>query len=263
MSSYQFVNTLAQCYEQAGGVGGVPGAGAATPHEYYGMQYPACYSPATQAYSHQYATMMAGAGAPTQQQQQQQADYNSPPSAAAAAAAAAAVSLSHRRSPVSGSGLGGPGLPPVGAAGSLTPSGVGGGGLNPLGSIIGGGAASAAVLPQPNCKYADSNVGSPQDLSTNSSGGTPQPGGGPHGGGGLGGGGGPKSPESELEEDEEPSSPLSPSPGASGSGTKKEGGGDSKSNPPQIYPWMKRVHLGQSKSLTVYPFFRHFCRVTQ
>jgi Antp family protein len=245
MSSYQFVNTLAQCYEQAGGVGGVPGAGAATPHEYYGMQYPACYSPATQAYSHQYATMMAGAGAPTQQQQQQ-ADYSSPPSAAAAAAAAA-VSLSHRRSPVSGSGLGGPGLPPVGAAGSLTPSG--GGGLNPLGSIIGGGAASAAVLTQPNCKYADSNVGSPQDLSTNSSGGTPQPGGGPHGGGGLGGGGGPKSPESELEEDEEPSSPLSPSPGASGSGTKKEGGGDSKSNPPQIYPWMKRVHLGQSKSL--------------
>jgi Antp family protein len=256
MSSYQFVNTLAQCYEQAGGVGGVPGAGAATPHEYYGMQYPACYSPATQAYSHQYATMMAGAGggAPTQQQQQQ-ADYSSPPSAAAAAAAAA-VSLSHRRSPVSGSGLGGPGLPPVGAAGSLTPSG-GGGSLNPLGSIIGGG--TAVLPPQPNCKYADSNVGSPQDLSTNSSGGTPQPGGGPHGGGGLGGGGGPKSPESELEEDEEPSSPLSPSPGASGSGTKKEGGGDSKSNPPQIYPWMKRVHLGQSKS---HLFSRHFC-VTQ
>ena len=53
----------------------------------------------------------------------------------------------------------------------------------------------------------------------------------------------PKSPESDLEE---PTSPLSPSP-SGGSGAKKEGG-DVKSNPPQIYPWMKRVHLGQSKS---------------
>lgn len=250
MSSYQFVNTLAQCYEQAGVGGGV--AGAATPHEYYGMQYPACYSPATQAYSHQYASMMAAAPNNTAQQQQQP-DYSSPPSTAAAAAAAAAVSLAHRRSPVTGGlggggGLGGPGLPPV-VGGGLSQSGVG-----PLGNMVGGSGGVAApstagsgslLLPQPNCKYADSNVGSPQDLSTNSSGGTPQPG--PHGGGGGGGLGGPKSPESELEEDEEPSSPLSPSPGASGSGsaTKKEGG-DSKSNPPQIYPWMKRVHLGQN-----------------
>ena len=110
---------------------------------------------------------------------------------------------------------------------------------------LGGGVSSAPVgglapLTQNNvvgnCKYADSNVGSPQDLSTTSSGGTPQPG---AGGGGLGA---PKSPESDLEE---PSSPLSPSPsGGAGSGKKD---GDVKSNPPQIYPWMKRVHLGQSK----------------
>lgn len=247
MSSYQFVNTLAQCYEQAGvgGGGGVPGA--ATPHEYYGMQYPACYSPATQAYSHQYATMMAASGAPNpaqQQQQQHQPDYSSP--AAAAAAAAAAASLSHRRSPLPGGGGGlGSALPTVGGSG-LPLSGGG-----PLGNIVSSSAAagSGSVLPtQANCKYEDSNVGSPQDLSTNSSGGTPQPGGGPLGGVAGGLGGGPKSPESELEDDEEPSSPLSPSPGASGSGggTKKEGGGDSKSNPPQIYPWMKRVHLGQN-----------------
>ena len=91
-----------------------------------------------------------------------------------------------------------------------------------------------------SCKYADSNVGSPQDLSTTSSGGTPQP---PGMGSGL------KSPDSDIE-DSEPTSPLSPDPkgegGASSSATstKKE---DSKSTPPQIYPWMKRVHLGQSK----------------
>jgi len=81
-------------------------------------------------------------------------------------------------------------------------------------------------------------VGSPQDLSTTSSGGTPQPGGMP---GGL------KSPDSDIE-DSDPTSPMSPDPkegGASSSATstKKE---DSKSTPPQIYPWMKRVHLGQN-----------------
>jgi Antp family protein len=255
MSSYQFVNTLAQCYEQAGvgGGGGVPGV-AATPHEYYGMQYPACYSPATQAYSHQYATMMAASGGPNPaQQQQQQPDYGSPPSAATSATAVS--SLSHRRSPVVG-GVGLAGLGPAQPAG--IPSSGGGGSLGNIAAgggtttTAGGGGVIGSVLPQPNCKYADSNVGSPQDLSTNSSGGTPQPGGGPHGGGGLGG---PKSPESDLEDDEEPSSPLSPSPGASGSSsaTKKEGG-DSKSNPPQIYPWMKRVHLGQSKSISAIRF---------
>ena len=92
------------------------------------------------------------------------------------------------------------------------------------------------VPPVGSCKYADSNVGSPQDLSTTSSGGTPQPGAGP-------GGNPPKSPESDFED---PNSPLSPTPsGGAASSTKKE---DVKSNPPQIYPWMKRVHLGQSKS---------------
>ena len=119
-----------------------------------------------------------------------------------------------------------------------------------------GGAGNGPVTPAPlttanvgSCKYADSNVGSPQDLSTTSSGGTPQP---PGMGPGL------KSPDSDIE-DSEPTSPLSPDPkgegGASSSATstKKE---DSKSTPPQIYPWMKRVHLGQSKLLFISQFFR-------
>ena len=118
-----------------------------------------------------------------------------------------------------------------------------------------GGAGNGPVTPAPlttanvgSCKYADSNVGSPQDLSTTSSGGTPQP---PGMGPGL------KSPDSDIE-DSEPTSPLSPDPkgegGASSSATstKKE---DSKSTPPQIYPWMKRVHLGQSKLLFITQFF--------
>ena len=100
-----------------------------------------------------------------------------------------------------------------------------------------------------------------QDLSTTSSGGTPQPGGLP---------GGlkvnicffpsfiflssfiflPQSPgDSDIEDSDPGEEGMSPDPkegGASSSATstKKE---DSKSTPPQIYPWMKRVHLGQSK----------------
>ena len=117
---------------------------------------------------------------------------------------------------------------------------------------LGGGSVTPGPLTTANvgsCKYADSNVGSPQDLSTTSSGGTPQP---PGMGPGL------KSPDSDIE-DSEPTSPLSPDPkgegGASSSATstKKE---DSKSTPPQIYPWMKRVHLGQSKLLFIsFSFF--------
>ena len=159
------------------------------------MQYPNCYSPATQGYAQQYSSMM-GAGASGHG-----GDYTPPSSSATLASA-------------QGSGRRSPGLPGAPAP-ALTP----------------------APLTQSNlaatCKYTDSNVGSPQDLSTTSSGGTPQP------------GAGPKSPDSDIE-DTGPTSPLSPSPGASSSATtaKKE---DTKASPPQIYPWMKRVHLGQSK----------------
>ena len=52
MSSYQFVNTLAQCYEANAQLQGSSAAGVATgaAADYYGMQYPNCYSPATQGY---------------------------------------------------------------------------------------------------------------------------------------------------------------------------------------------------------------------
>jgi len=205
MSSYQFVNTLAQCYEanaqlQGAGAAAAGSVGGATaPQDYYNMQYPNCYSPATQGYAQQYSSMM-GAAAGSH-------DYTPPSSSATLSSSQAASS---RRSP---------GLPSAPSAPSLTPA--------PL---------TQSNLAA-NCKYTDSNVGSPQDLSTTSSGGTPQP------------GAGPKSPDSDIE-DNGPTSPMSPSPGAGASSsatatsTKKES--DTKSSPPQIYPWMKRVHLGQN-----------------
>lgn len=114
-------------------------------------------------------------------------------------------------------------------------------------------ALSPALLPPapppvpPACKYAESSssagVASPQDLST--------------------AGPGRSSP---LSTKPPPATPLaSPadkpctvsSPASSTSSTssqeagaasgKNSKGGSSGGNPPQIYPWMKRVHLGQSK----------------
>ena len=204
------------------GTGTVAAPGSTTPQEYYAMQYPSCYSPATQGYA-QYTSMMGGstpssagtpgagggaAGAPPGQ------DYTPPTSSSTQP-----QPPQGRRSP----GDPGAGPPPGGAPASSQQQQQQQNLVAPL---------TQANVGAQNCKYADSNVGSPQDLSTASSGGTPAPGAGP---GGLQP---PKSPESDLEE---PTSPLSPSP----SGGKKE---DVKSNPPQIYPWMKRVHLGQSKS---------------
>ena len=171
MSSYQFVNTLAQCYEanaqlQGAGAAAAGSVGAATaPQDYYNMQYPNCYSPATQqGYAQQYSSMMGAAASH---------DYTPPSSSATLSSSQASA----RRSP---------GLPSAPSAPSLTPA--------PL---------TQSNLAA-NCKYTDSNVGSPQDLSTTSSGGTPQP------------GAGPKSPDSDIE-DNGPQSPMSPSPGAGAS----------------------------------------------
>lgn len=237
MSSYQFVNTLAQCYaeqtaaQQASQVG----------QEYYNMNYPNCYSPNLTNHSGygQYSLMMSGQAA------------------AAMAAGMADYGVT------GGSG----GLPSASASGSLTNS------LSQTGHRRSANQSPTAVINQissssNNCKYSDSSVGgSPQDLRTSSAGGTPQP-------------SGPNKPSSSPPISQSPVSPMtssataaalaavaahqssggqsgskgSSSTNASTSGGGRSGGnsgggggdGDGKS-PPQIYPWMKRVHLGQSK----------------
>ena len=64
MSSYQFVNQIAQSYMEAGQAAG---AAAASSQDYYNMNYPNCYSPnlnnhATNSYN-QYSLMMSGQAA--------------------------------------------------------------------------------------------------------------------------------------------------------------------------------------------------------
>lgn len=108
-----------------------------------------------------------------------------------------------------------------------------------------------SVTPVPSCKYAESSsvhAASPQDLSTTSSSSqppeSPDPGHSPT----------PTSKSStsrHLSPDsspQEPSPQQSPSPQSqSGAQPPQKGNSSFQGNPPQIYPWMRKVHVGQSK----------------
>ncbi len=142
MSSYQFVNTLAQCYAEQTAAQQATQVGP----DYYNMNYPNCYSPNLTNHSQygQYSLMMSGQ-------------------------AAAAMAAGMADYGVTG---GGGGIP--GGGGSVL--------ANSLNSQQGhrrsANESPSAVINQisNNCKYSDSSVGgSPQDLRTSSAGGTPQP----------------------------------------------------------------------------------------
>jgi Antp family protein len=118
-------------------------------------------------------------------------------------------------------------------------------------------ALSAAANQSSSCKFSPSDgvmVGSPQDLSRlsdvegaqcqqSSALGPKTP--------DTSGSSQPTSPASSSKDDARGSA-TSGNRGSSSSGGRKAergspGDGKSSTNPPQIYPWMKRVHLGQSK----------------
>ena len=288
MSSYQFVNTLAQCYaEQQNAAAASAGAQTNQQMDYYNMNYPNSYSPNLGNNSNpynQYSLMMSGQ--------------------AAAAMASMANTTGAVDTNYSGS-----------AAGMSTASVSGGGpSANSPNSLAGsvqqqsGQQASTTQRrlnnhsPMNNCanKYEATASGlppggSPQDLRTSSENeGTPQP----------------KTPSSPSQGSQPPLSPLlssttsnvaasaaasaaaaaaavaaaaaaansstpnnsNSSNNVSGSGNSSGGSGgtsgnrsskqnssnsaasedgktssSSGGNPPQIYPWMKRAHLGQSK----------------
>ncbi|RZC42665.1 hypothetical protein BDFB_006316 [Asbolus verrucosus] len=232
MSSYQFVNSLAQCYGQARAGGEQAPHQAASPGgDYYNPNAaatstypPACYSPpqvAPQYPQHPYAT------------------------------------------PAPGHGL----QPTMGDYTQLQPQRLASGTASHLHHASPGAQSPGMLNPSASCKYADSTsstgVASPQDLSTNPTRSTPPL---------------PNNQASNATVTSKSSgltSPLSVStspPGKpaastasqnlsspasstsstssnekSGSNNNNSKSGQSSSNPPQIYPWMKRVHLGQSK----------------
>lgn len=114
-----------------------------------------------------------------------------------------------------------------------------------------------SVTPVPSCKYAEPSAASPQDLST--SGGhqpgspaesrtSPQP------------ARQQTSPTQQQSSTQQSSGPQQASPQQTSQGPQEsaspQAGQQQKSpypnNPPQIYPWMRKVHVGQSKSLIIY-----------
>nr|ADZ56089.1 sex combs reduced [Publilia modesta] len=232
MSSYQFVNSLASCYQQGQGRSGTSPADPQHPQanspgaDYYNANpvyatapgVGGCYSPQQYAgqYMHQTGDMI---------------DYTQ-------------LHSSHQRLAVSH-------LQPLHTPGAVSPI------LNNTSST------SVTNLSANSCKYADSTtaatgVSSPQDLSTG--GGQParstspvKPA--PASSARTSAAGSATSPASSAAQNtpSAAASQSSSSPASSTSSSSSNHGNNStsKSNsagnpPPQIYPWMKRVHLGQS-----------------
>ncbi|CAH3918725.1 unnamed protein product [Pieris brassicae] len=243
MSSYQFVNSLASCYgNQAPGRTGTPveqtgHPGLPTPGaDYYNPNaaasaYPnACYSPPQVGHhypQHPYATPATGA----HMQPQSMIDYTQLHPQRLGSTA----SHMHQHSNPS--------------PGALSPNLL----------------SAASQAANASCKFADSTsttgVASPQDLSTSSGPGRTSPGFGVVQNTGnastkLGLTTPIASPvEHKANVNQNISSPASSTSSidsndantSSSSNTKNaKSSGSSQANPPQIYPWMKRVHLGQS-----------------
>ncbi|XP_073983357.1 uncharacterized protein [Rhodnius prolixus] len=242
MSSYQFVNSLASCYQQGAGGGQRSGASPVEQHghpqspasEYYSnVNYPGgCYSP--QQYPGQYM----------QQSPSAMMDYTQ-----LHTAAQQHQRLATHLQPLAGHH----GVPSPGA-------------VSPI--LKNNNTTVTNLSNSTSCKFADSaaasaaggaanGLGSPQDLTTTSVPGRTSP---PlvktslHS---------PSNPSSRTPSSGvQPASHTSSSPASSTSSTSStpggggggggSGGGSTSSaktpagNPPQIYPWMKRVHLGQS-----------------
>ncbi|XP_027848367.2 homeotic protein Sex combs reduced [Aphis gossypii] len=239
---------------QGGGGGGVynagPAAGCYSPQQ-YASQYMQQSSPSMIDYTQLHSV--------NHQQQHQQHQQHQRLQAAAAAAAAGAHLQHLQHHGGGGGGVGG--LPSPGGGGAISPiSSALNNNVVGMPSAAGGGVVQCKYEVSASASATPNGISSPQDLTTSAA---PPPGsrspppavvmksvrssGGPVAG---------SSPAAQG-----PVSQTSSSPASSISSTSSNGGGGggngngpassggkqgSGQNPPQIYPWMKRVHLGQS-----------------
>lgn len=246
MSSYQFVNTLAQCYaEQAGQAN-------QNTQDYYNMNYPNCYSPNLAAHAQygQYSLMMsgtngaAGAAANTggggttgsSTGGTTGSDFNS------SSNSAPGQRTSANQSPVTAQQVVGGAGPRLGSPQDLSRTSDGEGPAGCQSTTSGLGALNPTSAPKtPDTPVSSStNQGHHPPLSPTSpsSSSKSQDNSTDRGGGGGGPGGG-----ANVNSNNNNNS-------SSSNNVQKGSGSEGKSstnNPPQIYPWMKRVHLGQSK----------------
>ncbi|KAF5276002.1 hypothetical protein FQA39_LY00798 [Lamprigera yunnana] len=243
MSSYQFVNSLAQCYGQQPRAGTAtdqtahqvssPGSDYYNPNAASASSYPpACYSPpqvGPQYHQHPYATPAPGHGLQppmgdyTQLQPQRLTGssthlHHSSPGAQSPGILSAAASCKYADS-TSSTGVASPqDLSTTGAPSRSTP---------PMSNSQ---TNNSATITSKN-----STLTSPLSVSTSPPG---------------------KQATSSTTASQNLSSPASST--SSTSSNEKTGGSNNNSknsqsqNPPQIYPWMKRVHLGQKESNSSY-----------
>lgn len=105
-------------------------------------------------------------------------------------------------------------------------------------------ASRTSSSPVSSCKFGIDSASSPQDLSTSS--------------GGAGQSPEPRSSSPRVQGNSNQNSSQQSSNAGSVNSQSKGGnfGSNSSSNPPHIYPWMRKVHVGQSK-----PFEKPFAHL--
>lgn len=233
MSSYQFVNSLSSCYGPGRAGPGVDGSLGGPPGDYYSQQVYNSWSGANQASNVVSAAAAAAAAAvgqspaspPYAYLQQNGADhhsshhlphhprdlYNSNSCSQQAAAGLGSLSHSSRLSHHSAQ------LMQQQAQQQQ--------------------ASRTSSSPVSSCKFGLDSASSPQDLSTSS--------------GGAGQSPEPRSSSPRVVGNSNQNSSQQSSTAGSVNSQNKGGnfGSNSSSNPPHIYPWMRKVHVGQSKPI--------------
>lgn len=232
MSSYQFVNSLSSCYGPGRAGPGVDGSLGGPPGDYYSQQVYNSWSGANQASNVVSAAAAAAAAAvgqspaspPYAYLQQNGADhhsshhlphhprdlYNSNSCSQQAAAGLGSLSHSSRLSHHS---------------------------AQLMQQQAQQQASRTSTSPVSSCKFGLDSASSPQDLSTSS--------------GGAGQSPEPRSSSPRVVGNSNQNSSQQSSNAGSVNSQNKGGnfGSNSSSNPPHIYPWMRKVHVGQSKPI--------------
>lgn len=229
MSSYQFVNSLSSCYGpgRAGPDGGVS---AGPPAEYYSQQVYNSWSGANPATSNVVSAAAAAAVAAVGQSPasppysaylQQNGDHHN------------SHHLPHHR--------------------DLYNSNT----CSQQAALVGQSRLShhSSQLMQPtrtssspsSCKFGLDPASSPQDLSTSS--------------GGAGQSPEPRTASPRVQGNSNQNSSQQSSNSTGNSNSQNKGGNFNSSNPPHIYPWMRKVHVGQSE-YCYYPSYSYYSNLT-
>lgn len=251
MSSYQFVNSLTSCYGQPR-AGPETGATSGPPADYYTPQvYNNCYSSAANN------AVSAATAQPTSPAYSAYLQQNGDHHSTHHHSSHSHVSSAHHRD-----------LHPYTSNSCSQSAAVVQSRLSHH--------TSAAIIPTrtptspSSCKYAVDSASSPQDLSTSSGGAgqSPEPRATPPLVGSQRGSSGSAQPGQQQNNQntaQQQGTNTTQGNGANGGGQlQSKNGNYGSGNPPHIYPWMRKVHVGQSKSKCLFnlKLYWMLCNIT-